>query len=231
MKTDIQAVREATFQLFSAFPITEAEGLEGLSLTQHPFVEAMFFFDRESQQLLTLDTPENLKKCVDFYSKKIYSSRPRTLYSLVRSAYKLLWFSFVQDYLSPEDFGELLCDSWTSQENPNQDINVPREQAIAYFRKAQPQFLMDDDDFQIFSQIPDSLTLYRGVSPGRERLGLSWTDDQDTALWFKKRFERSNRKGYVLQASVPKSNVLAYFDNRGEKEFVVDVFKIKVKRL
>jgi hypothetical protein len=63
--------------------------------------------------------------------------------------------------------------------------------------------------------------IYRGVAgtgPARRRHGYSWTDSLDAACWF------ANRSGLpdpeVLTAEVQEGEVLAYVDDRGEREFV-----------
>jgi len=149
------------------------------------------------------------------------------LFALVSSAWKMIWFKYVSEFMSEKDFAQYLVEAWIRQDNPNQDVNVSRKEAISFFKKAKKHFLMSESEFKHYESLADEVTVWRGVSPGREKFGLSWTDEKEKALWFKKRFERGEKKGYLLEATVPKRHILAYIDGRGEKELVINVFKIK----
>jgi hypothetical protein len=42
-------------------------------------------------------------------------------------------------------------------------------------------------------QLPDEITIYRGISEGRTAKGMSWTLDREMAIRFAKRFQDSCR--------------------------------------
>ena len=69
----------------------------------------------------------------------------------------------------------------------------------------------------------DVLTVYRaGSEPiDRAKLSLSWTLDLDKAIWFKNAKELM-RLGdcHIYQAKIKRDKVLAYTDNREEKEVI-----------
>lgn len=56
--------------------------------------------------------------------------------------------------------------------------------------------------------------------------GLSWTTDYSKAEWFAHRYDTGSEEGYILKADISRSNILAYFDSRGESEVVVNVFEL-----
>ena len=101
--------------------------------------------------------------------------------------------------------------------------------AIKWFKEADKSILMDEGEIQIYHSIPDTITLYRGVSVGRKLYGLSWTNDKDVALWFKDRFDRTKTKGSLLMVEAKKENILASFGSRNEHEYVLDVNAAKDK--
>lgn len=224
--TNIKAIRDTSMALFDAVPIREPKGLKGMGIVQHPFVSTIFWTDREGNTISFLD-PSHIKKCRGTYHDAIYTGTVGGIYCMVRNPFKMTWFNYCNHYLNEEDYGKYLRDSWTMEENPNQDVNVSRRRAIQLFKKAKKKHLMNEEEYKYYDALPEKLTVWRGVSPGRERLGLSWTDNRETAEWFRKRFERDGKKGYLLEAEIGKAEVLAYFNGRNENEIVVDVFKIK----
>jgi hypothetical protein len=166
--------------------------------------------DRKKVESLIVD---KISKCKDIYQ----------LYSLVRSSYKMTWYSLVREYLSEKDKAELLADAWVRQENPNDDVNVSRRDSIRFFKSCNKKYLMSKEDFEYYESLPDKMYVYRGVSKGRVRYGLSWTDDFEKAKWFMNRFGG----GYMLKAFVNKDWILGYFNSRDESEVLLDVYKAK----
>jgi hypothetical protein len=69
---------------------------------------------------------------------------------------------------------------------------------------------------------PGPFVLYRGIAghgPRRRRRGLSWTEDAERAQWFATRFSLAHPM--VLRVIVDETAVLAYVNDRQEREFVV----------
>jgi len=66
------------------------------------------------------------------------------------------------------------------------------------------------------------LTVYRGISAGRNRRRLSWTTDPDRAAWFARRYAYYFGHGTVLAAEVSPRHVLGIFHGRREAEVVVN---------
>lgn len=84
---------------------------------------------------------------------------------------------------------------------------------------------MDEDNLAAYHQLPEVLTLYRGVPKNGVVMGLSWTTDLKTARFFKNRTD--SRGGKIYSAVVPKSAVVAFYGDREEQEVVLDVFAVK----
>ncbi|WIB65891.1 hypothetical protein [Curtobacterium sp. MCBD17_040] len=112
--------------------------------------------------------------------------------------------------------------AWTTAEWPARALSVQLwlylfERVIdngEYLRDAQVRPLTD---------LPELLTLYRGATQ-QHAVGMSWTDDLDRARWFAGRFnDVGGSTGVVWTVTVPRELVLARFDGRGEREYVLDV--------
>ena len=75
-----------------------------------------------------------------------------------------------------------------------------------------------------FADLPNEFEVYRGAEQGefegKYGIGLSWTLDEDIAIWFSKRF---NKDGRVMKRRIRKSDVIHFTNRRGEKEIVVAI--------
>lgn len=79
---------------------------------------------------------------------------------------------------------------------------------------------------EISDPLPEGerFVLYRGVAGrGNQRRvrGMSWTDDQEQAVWFAKRFSSSLADPAVYTATVGHSEIYAHINTRKENEYVV----------
>jgi hypothetical protein len=80
---------------------------------------------------------------------------------------------------------------------------------------------------------PGPYKVYRGVSGrGRKRRvrGFSWTLSFDKARWFATRY--GLEKPMIYEAEINEQHVLAYYNKRGEQEFLCDIPRgLKLRRL
>ena len=223
--TDLEAVRLITMNLFDIVPFEEEKEIKGLGICSHPFATSLFIPDRSNNSLIDLRNPEHAKQYRMWIEEVVKNSSPSRILYRVEKAYRMTWFRLVSPYLSDADYGTLLKDSWITEEDPNQDKNVSQKMAINLFKAAKKEFLMDEEERAVYENLPDEITLYRGVSVGRSRMGLSWTNNPDVAVWYKKRFEEEGKNGIVLKATIEKKNVLAYFEQ--DNEIIVDTKHLK----
>ena len=224
METNINAIKLVDKMLLN-IPVTPIYDI----LCNHPFFSSMSYIRPNMKGVYDLNDEEQLKLATNDISAYVDKlTKTIELYMLIRDPYKLLWMHLCEDYLSEKEFAEYLAESWVIEDNPNMDVNVSRKEAIRMFKKADKKYLMTNEDFSYYENLPDKLTIWRGVSPGRIKLGLSWTDDLDKATWFMHRFEKENgKKGKMYEAHVDKKHIIAYLNTRGEAELVTDVFKIR----
>lgn len=144
------------------------------------------------------------------------------LYALIEKPYKMFYLKCCKKYLSNEEFSDCLREVWVLVENPNDDVNVPLREIAKWFETADKKSLMVEEDYKVYSNLPDEFDIYRGVSVGRNPKGFSWTRSLKVATWFANRFG----KGYVQKAHIRKEEVLAYFNTRNEDEYIVNSFNL-----
>lgn len=224
-KTNLDAIKNTAYTLLYV-DVTETEIPFCLV---HPFLSNryMSFSTKDRQLIDILASEENLQKARDFYKERIKQARDVwQILMYTHKPYRPLLFKLCADDLSDEDYAQMLAEVWTGTENPNQDANVSIPQWIKLFKKADKQYLMDDDERKFYDSLPDDepITVYRGVGQGREPYGLSWTVNEKTARWFANRWH--NPDAYMFKGQCFKKDVLAYFNGRGEDELVVSVKNI-----
>lgn len=191
-------------------------------LVSHPFFSTTIVANHEKDKTVMLDiTKEDdlqqarmkVEKSIDRVDRYM-----NFLYMLCQP-YLPAFFKHTNYYLSKADYSEFLGAMWTHVEFPNADPTVTLLEFVKYFRNAEKSKLMNEEEYQKYLDLPDKVTIYRGVKPKGKVKALSWTLSKDKARWFADRFEPD---GTVYRAAIEKSNVLAYFGCRGEEEVVVD---------
>ena len=216
-------------------------------LDSHPFLQESVWWEKTLKEngsgvqltsekdieKYSFTNPDIYEEWLKEFDRKVDSAKKLVnIYMMYRDPYKLTFMKFNGDFMSKKQFAEYLADAWVTEDNPNMDINVPPSESIEMFKKAEKKWLMTEEDYAYYHNLPDEIEVFRGVSVGRIKHGLSWTDDKEKAEWFRKRFQRKGSKSNgdenccMLRAVVKKSDVLAYFNTRNEKELVVNVFNI-----
>lgn len=142
----------------------------------------------------------------------------------MREPYQLLFFSLNSNNLSEQDYNKALKQIWISTEYPNADKNVSVKESLQLFKKSNPDLIMDQNEKNYLNSLPDEVTIYRGTHTKNNSKALSWTDNYDKAKWFANRFDED---GYILQATINKKDIVAFFNARNEDELIVDFNKIK----
>lgn len=223
MKTSIENVRKISKLLSLAVRI-EPDAKFGI--VQHPFTNHTAWMN-DRREFVDIATEDGYKQWSEVLEKHVDSGDLTKIYIMVTTAWKLTWLKFVKPYLSNRDFSEFLANAWVDEENPNMDVNVPTATAIKWFKEANKRVLMDEEEYEYCSNLPETVTLYRGVAKGRKKYGISWTDDKEKAIWFKNRWATDEKEGMLLRVVVPKKHCLCYLNRRNEKEIVLNVHAIK----
>ena len=210
--------------LISAFlPIPESEEFQSLipdnMPTHSPFGDGRkFIFIGESPE--TMEAAREIKR-VQLHKCK----SPFEVFFLMDKPYRLYFFSDVRNCLSANDYSEILRFVWVGSENTNHTRAFTKKELKEIFAAAVPEHLMNADELEIFHNLPEELTIYRGM-PYRRKNNVrvfSWTLSIDCAEEFSSRF--CSKEGAIYQANIDKNHIFAYFS--GEEEIIVNPYKLK----
>lgn len=86
---------------------------------------------------------------------------------------------------------------------------------------------MTEEELALYENLPDTFTVYRGLSSLSNKKGISYTKSLDVAKFFANRFKTDCFTPIILKAEIHKKYALAYFNGRNEDEIVVDYPRIK----
>ena len=228
--TDLQKIREAT-ELLLLVPFSIIEDIP--FFVSHPIFDTTTVYLKrcDNERYYNLLDADDYRIIIDEYRERIMNASVLGCYMIMRTAYKLTWVKYCRDYLSEEDLAHYVAHAWVEQENPNQDVNCPIPYLTKLFKSCNKKYLMTEKDYQIYQNLPDEITVYRGVGVNRNPNGLSWTPNLEVAEWFAQRFNSKDKKGYVQTAVISKDKVLAYFNTRNEDEIVCQIPKKDIKVL
>lgn len=198
-------------------------------LCHHPFFENQMTWDVKENRLIDIYSDEEgrsrIQKNIEESIKK--ADNIHLILSMMRTPYHFTFLKYTKDYLDKKTFSKLLASVWVNTENPNQDTNVSISTFIRWFKSADRKVLMSEKEYEYYSDLPEEITVYRGVAVGRaESEGLSWTCNYNTAKWFSNRFNTGEKKGYILKGTVSKKDVFAYFNSRDEDEICCNSKKV-----
>lgn len=220
-QTDLKGIQEIAL-MFLHQPIHNE------LFAQHPFTQVSIVGDSKGN-MLNLTKREDYDKWVRIMKDVICRSNDFSrIYYLITKPYKLVFMKYCKQYLSEELFAQYLGEAYTDEEFPSKDINVTRVELLRWFKSADKQYLMSKEDYEFYCNLRYPLVCYRGVDNMKAKRGLSWTFDKEKAIWFGNRF---GKEGILLRATVERERSLAYFNNRGENEIIVDTRKLKIEEI
>lgn len=223
-ETDLEAVKKvARSFVYVDIHINEKVGF----IVNHPYIGQIATVVNEEGTLKLKDV-RNEKDLEDIRNNIWKTIEAVTNYlqfiNIIRPPYLPAFFKFTHHLLSAYDYSTFMGSMWTIVEFPNVDDNITAPEFVKLFRRAEKALLMDDDELRQYLDLPEEITVYRGIRGRGSLKALSWTIDIDQAEWFAKRWDKN---GKVYSATVSKDDVLAVFTSRGESELVVDYTKLK----
>lgn len=203
-------------------PITKKD-LGNFGIVYHPFFNSPIVpYNNE-----VIDIFKDKQKLKAYINElKDYIRKQESVYRimlLINKPYQLYFLSLIQNYLDEISYANLLKECYVGTEFPNRDSLVSVDELRAMFTKTNKKLLMDSDEQNIFNNLPDELTIYRGFYSYKYYKALSWTLNIEKAHFFATRFHHN---GSIYQANIKKENIYAYFDCRNEKEIVVNYDKL-----
>jgi|GEM_PF-2565280 hypothetical protein len=126
-----------------------------------------------------------------------------------------------QDSFSDEEYWEKLAYVYIMQDFAHVPYEVYKN--IFSSNRSNREKLMNDEDIKFLDNLPETITIYRGgaVNEKRTGFGISWTLSKDIAQQFVDRKKvLSNDQMEVLELTIKKSKVVAYFSERNEEEII-----------
>lgn len=139
--------------------------------------------------------------------------------------YRLLAFYRYQHAMTDKQYWKLLSDVWTDSEWPH--VNTKLWRQLFNSKRGSKGYLMTRAERETLAGLPDPVLVYRGANNGFNT-GIAWTLMLDKARWFACRFNQADPT--ILSMTVPKSEVAAYLDHRGEEEIILpNAHKLKHK--
>ncbi len=223
-ETDMNGVRKTARLFLMLEPVpTKLSPM----VVKHPFTDSGFVMTRGDgdNPVKMVNIMEDQKALHQWREEKAEQIRalkePNELFAMLTKSYYMVFLKYAMPYLSQKDFSEYLGTAWICDENPNSDPNFTTRKLVGLFKKADPEALMTPEERQQLQALPDSVTVYRGVTSfNAKRIKvLSWTLDKDTAQWFANRF---GEKGTVYTAQIHKEHICALFHGRNESEIILD---------
>jgi hypothetical protein len=119
---------------------------------------------------------------------------------------------------NPSQFWSLVGNVWQDSENIHQ--NLRKWKRVWGMPIEGRRACMSAEDLRVFDLLPEQIEVWRGTSHKRYVDGISWTLDQEKAIWFARRFCSKPRVPLVARGVAEKGDVLAYFGGRKEREIV-----------
>lgn len=224
-KTDLESCK----MIAKSFLYTEIDTSSNFSplVVTHPFFSSGCFYNHENDKWLDI---LNNKDDYDIAIKQVERMIDKTedycsFLLIIRKPYLLAFFKYTKQYLDEKDYSEFLINSWVMDECANCNTNVSKEELLKYFKEASKEIMMDEKETEVFEQLDDVVTIYRGVTDyNKDNIkALSWTLDKTKAEWFATRFKQD---GLVYEAKIKKNDIFAYTDKRNEKEVLVNFRKL-----
>ncbi len=219
-KTDLNQIK-AKAKLFLMFDLQPVENYP--FIVKHPFTDSNYTVDQKTVTLVNLlENEAALERWRAQIAKQIESAdNVHRLSMMLTKSYRSAFLKYTMEYMDVMDFSEYLADYWVSTESPNSDPNFSKKQLVRMFAQADKRYLMTAEEYKQYLLLPETLTVYRGVTSHNSRniKALSWTLDRDKAEWFAHRFDEN---GTVYEAEIDKDHVLAFFTSRNEAEVVVN---------
>ena len=125
----------------------------------------------------------------------------------------------------PASYWRLLAGTYQMSDNLFQWRDEIRECFLS--EKPFREQLMEQDEKQLLSSLPDHLTIYRGMTvteANSGNYGISWTLSREIAEFFAYEYWRNidtnNEQKTVVSKQIRRDQIIALFNSRNEKEVI-----------
>ena len=178
----------------------------------HPLVHVIGLFDIGMINKMYIQKKNATERALE---NKEYS----TYIYLHEKPYRISAFDEIADSLSDEQYWALLGDVCVGTENMWQDKYVWR--SLLESDRASSHLIMNEDEYEEYKKLNETLTVYRGCTAGQNEDGFSWTLDASRAKWFSERLTLDDDEPIVLERTIKRDDAIAYFTRRGESEILL----------
>lgn len=213
MRTNLDAVKDKAVQLM----YMEPQKIEDFNVCQHPYISTPVINSIDTNRPFNIfQDKEEYHRWQEQFKEEITSRKNvYSVFSLIKPAYRMTFFKDINQYLSDQDFSKMLVLSWSSHGG----AEIPEAKLETWFKKADKRYLMSKREQKIFNELPEQLTIYRGVRSPECKYGFSWTLDKQTACWYADRYENNN--SCVYECTADKKDIVCYFNTRNEAEIIM----------
>lgn len=182
----------------------------GIPMIKHPLCFSIFHTPEQNYRMNKY-LEYKLQAVEEALDKKEYA----TYIFLHERPHRLEAFCDVERKLTDEQYWELLGDVWTDSENIWQNKIIWG--ALLTSDRPKREFFMNEDERAEFEKLPETLTIYRGYQPRKNKIGYSYTTSKEKATWFANRFHKN---GDVDTKKIKKKRIFAYLTRRNESEIL-----------
>ena len=91
------------------------------------------------------------------------AENPYQIYMMINKPYGLTFLKYARPHLSQYDFSEILASAWVMCEATHNDLDVSLRELVSMFQTADHTVLMDEDEYEEYRSLANSVTAYRGV--------------------------------------------------------------------
>jgi hypothetical protein len=147
--------------------------------------------------------------------------------TLFERPYRVDAFCEYMHLMSDAQYWELLASVWIDSENIRENQQT-WQNLLSSSRGDSHAFAGSVEEL---AAMPESFLIYQGHTDDRDD-GWSWTIDEQIAAWFAHRYARLERASPAVSVAVVKrEDVLAFRQDRGEQEIIVDPRAVVLQRV
>lgn len=186
----------------------------GIPMIKHPLVFSIFHTDIQNY---IINQQYEWKKTA--IKKALKEKKWSSFIFIHERPYRLQAFTSVVDKIEkdPKEYWETLGEIWVDSENIWQNMDYWRFYLTTGPEKDK-EYFMSEEDRETFKNLPETITVYRGYVPRKNKGGFSYTLSKEKAEWFAKRF---GKDGKVIERTVNKKDIFAYKNDRNEQEIII----------
>lgn len=192
-------------------------------VVSHPFTSSNIVASKD-MRFLDLYVPSERQIWEEQMEEWIKKSSLEQIYAFLDKRYFFSFLNHTEEYLNAKMMAKVLACRWQQLEYISNNAVVSTHKILKWFRFADKKELMDEEEYQRFLNLPEEVTIYRGVSEYNRKYkkAVSWTLNKEQAEWFAGRWVNDEQE--VWEVTVPKKCILCYF--AAEEEVIVDLTKI-----